>query len=192
MPYTTLQPPFTLKFREMSGRELKEYFRWFTGQIPERIGVLGNAVKETPGFQNWQPDRSPSSLDPLGDWYASQIETRPRTAEELQAIKARSSIGVEALTTELTNRTFSLAVDVGMYLSKVLQKEHLHLTWEQPLNDKKFVDFGQPVLVGFGAVPLNPVRILTTLAYGIASKKHTGRRLREVFDYWSKQAKSQR
>lgn len=188
MAYATIQPPFTLKFREMSGQELKDYFRWFIDAIPERIEELAKAVKQAPGFENWQPDGAPSSLLSLGDWYASQVETRPRSTEELQAIKGRSTIGLEASATELTNRTFSLAMDVGMYLATVLQGQYPHLKWQQPLDDKKFADYGQPVLVGFGAVPLNPVRILITLSYGIASKKQTGSRLRELYSYWSKQA----
>ena len=188
MSYATIQPPFTLKFREMSGQELKDYFRWFCDALPERVREMASTVNQSSGFEDWKPDGSPASLELLGNWFASQVETRPRSTEELQAIKARSTIGLDASGDELTNRTFSLAMDIGMYLATVLLAQHRHLKWHQPIDDKKFVDYGQPVLVGFGAVPLNPVRILVTLSYGIASKKQGGRRLRELYDYWSKQA----
>jgi hypothetical protein len=79
--------------------------------------------------------------------------------------------------TELTNRTFSLAMDVGMYLSQVLITNVPGLRWEHPLGGLKFVDYGQPVLRGPGRVPLNPVGLIVTLAYGIARKRQSGQRL---------------
>src|SRR5215510_13793561 len=44
MPYVTIQQPFTLKFREMSKQDLKDYFRWFFEVLPTRIRELTNAV----------------------------------------------------------------------------------------------------------------------------------------------------
>lgn len=187
MPYTTLQPPFTLNLGEMSNREIKDYSRWFFESLPLRKAQLTEAVAQTPGFESWQPNESPSSLNMLGDWFATQIETRPRTHEERQAITSRAAFPIEINNEELTNRTLSIAMDVGIYFAQVLQKNYPALRWEQPLSDKKFADYGHPVLVGFGLVPLNPLRITTTLAYGLASKKQTGKRLRELYDYWSKQ-----
>jgi hypothetical protein len=189
MAYTTIQPPFTLKFGEMSKHELKDYFRWFFDVLPQRTGELAEAMRQSPGFETWQPDQTPASLDALGEWFAVQAETRQRTPDERQEITSRSSYPIEVPNEELTNRTFSLAMDIGMYLAQVLLKNFPSLRWEQPLGDKKFADYGQPVLVGFGPVPLNPVRIAVTLAYGLVSKKQSGKRLREVYDYWSKRVR---
>jgi hypothetical protein len=185
MPYATVQPPFTLKFREMSKQELKDYFRWFFNVLPQRTSELAEAVRQSPGFETWQPDQSPTSLDKLGEWFAAQAETRQRTPDERQEIARRSAYPIEVPNAELTNRTFSLAMDIGMYLSQVLLKNHPLLQWEQPFGNKKFIDYGQPVLVGFGAVPFNPVRMLVTLAYGLVSKKETGKGLRELYEIWS-------
>lgn len=190
MPYTTTQPPFTLKFREMSKQELRDYFRWFFDILPKRIFELTDAVRQTPGFEMWQPDKTADSLGGLGKWFAGQVETRQRTSEELQEITVQSAYPIQIPDEELTNRTFSLAMDVGMYFSQVLVNNHPSLRWEQLLNDKKYVDYGQPVLVGFGSVPLNPVQIAITLAYGLVSKKQSEKRLRELYDYWSRQAHS--
>jgi hypothetical protein len=170
----------------MSKQELKDYFRWFFDVLPERIRELTEAVRQTPGFETWQPDLTAASLDALGNWFAIQAETRQRTQEERREIASRSSYPIEIPNEELTNRTFSLAVDVGMYLSQVLLKNYPSLCWEQPFGNKKFVDYGQPVLVGFGAVPFNPVRMLVTLAYGLVSRKETEKGLREIYDIWSK------
>jgi hypothetical protein len=40
MAYQIIQPPFTLKFREMSKAELRDYYRWFHDCIPVRIWQL--------------------------------------------------------------------------------------------------------------------------------------------------------
>jgi hypothetical protein len=127
-------------------------------------------------------------LNALGDWFASQVETRPRTDSELAEIKAGSEFGIGGSKSELTNRTLSLAMDVGMYLGEVMTARHPKLTWEQPLDDPAFIDYGRPVLSGFGGTMFNPVRIVVTFAYGVAAGRRTGSRLREVYDVWSARA----
>lgn len=186
MAYAIIQPPFTLKFREMSKKELKDYFQWFLGAIPERRRELSNVVKATPGYEAWQADETSSSLNPLGEWFATQIETRRRTQSEISDIQSRSKFPFSIPDEELTNRTFSLAMDVGIYLSLVFLKTHSNVRWEHVFGGKSSIDYGQPVLVGFGKVPFNPVHMLVTLAYGLASKKKTGQSLRQLYDYWSK------
>ena len=184
--YSTIQPPFTLRFKEMSKRDLKDYAKWFQDILPQRLRELERAIAQTPGFEGWQPNLTPASLDLLGGWFSAQVETRPRSEGETQEIQSRSRNPIEVAGEELTNRTFSLAVDVGMYLGQLFLHNHPTLRWDQPLGSKAFVDYGQPVLIGFGAVPFNPVRMLVTFAYGVASKKETGTGLREIYDIWSK------
>lgn len=186
MSYENVQPPFSLKFREMPKKELKGYYDWFQQVMPQRLDELARAVKSTPDFATWQPDLSPASLDLLGDWFAYQVETRPRTQREMIEIESHSAYPISAPEEELTNKTFSLAMDVGMYLSQVFLKGHPSLRWDQPFGDKKFVDYGQPVLAGFGAAPFNPVRMMVTFAYGVASKKESGRGLSEIYLIWSR------
>src|SRR5262249_31375299 len=156
--------------------ELMEYFRWFIDIVPERIHELETTLSESKPFDSWRPDYFPDSLQMLGDWLATQVKTRSRTSEELQHIAARAAFPIEVAREELTDRTFSLAMDIGMYFGQVLLKNHESLEWDLPLGDKEFVDYGQPVIVGFGDLSLNPVRIVITLAYGIASNRQTGRR----------------
>jgi hypothetical protein len=142
-------------------------------------------VKQTPRFETWQPDFTPDSLNMLGDWFAHQVDTRPRTQEEIKEIKDQMAFSVEISDKQLSHRTFSLAMDVGMYLSQVFLKNYQSLRWDQPLNDKKFIDYGKPVLVNFSNAPLNPIRILVVLARSIAINKQTGRRLRELYSIWA-------
>jgi len=169
----------------MTKKELKTYFQWFMEVLPQRVNELAAVVQETPGFETWEPDFTPDSLNTLGQWFVGQIETRSRTQGELQAIKDSLVFPMDIPSEELTNRTFSLAMDIGMYFSQVLMKNYSSLKWEHPLGNKRFADYGQPSLIGFGTVTLNPVAIAVTLAYGLARKTKTGKRLREVYDYWA-------
>jgi hypothetical protein len=185
MSYVPIRPPFSLKFREMSKQNLKFYFRWFMHQIPQRGAELADALRQTPGFADWQPDFTSGSLNVLREWLAGQVETRNRSRGEIQEIEERLVFPMDIPAEELTDRTFSLAMDVGMYFSRVLLINHPSIKWEQLLGSRRFADFGQPVLSGFGPVPLNPVRVEVTLAYALASKEKTGMRLREIYDYWA-------
>lgn len=186
MSYSIIQPPFTLRFREMPKKELRLYFKWYMEMIPERIRVLTAEIRRTSGFGSWQPDFTRDTLEPLGDWFASQVELEPRTAEEILEIKSRQKFPIDVPPDDLTNRTFSLAIDIGMYLSQVFLRNHPRLRWDQPFRGKTFVDYGQPVLVKFSCGPFNPVRMVITQAYGLARGSSTKSGLLEVYDIWSK------
>jgi hypothetical protein len=185
MVYSIIQPPFTLKFREMSANELKEYRKWFLEVIPSRLLELQMTVNSSPEFENWNADHSRGSIEVLGPWLSRQVEMRPRTSEEIDQIKGRTAFNFDVSAEELTNTTFSLAIDTGMYLGETLRHHYPHLEWHQPLNDKKFADFGQMVLLGFGKATLNPVRIAVTFCYGVANGRQGGKRFGEVYRYWS-------
>ena len=75
-----------------------------------------------------------------------------------------------------------------MYFGETLRNLYPHLEWNQPLKEKKFADFGQMVLLGFGRATLNPVRIAVTFCYGIAGGKQTPKRFDEIYGYWSRLA----
>lgn len=184
--YKTIQPPFTLKFREMSKPELKEYFKWFVEMIPERIEELSGAVQQTPGYEAWKPDRTPDSLNALGQWLSEHVETRQRTLEEISEIANRLAFPIDVPKIELTNKSFSLAMDAGMYISQVFLAKHPSLKWDQRLRAMRSVDYGQPVLAEFNPAPFNPVRMMVTNAYGLVSGNRNGRDLREIYDIWEK------
>jgi len=189
MSYSIIQPPFELKFREMSKRELGAYREWFHSVMPQRTAELAEAVRGTPGFDGWIPDLTPDWLSLLCEWYRREAETRQRTDAEMGKIKSRLTFPIDVPNQELTNRTFSLAMDVGMYFGQVIMKNVPGTRWDQPTKNPKFADHGQPVILGFGTVPLNPVRIAVTLAYAFAAKEQTGYRLRVLFDVWSRKQK---
>jgi len=183
--YNVIRPPFrTLRFAEMTKKELREYDRWFHDVLQQRIGELTKAMNSSAGFEGWEPSYMPESLDSLGNWFASQVETRPHTRDELKNIPSHIRDWVSG--GELTDRTISLAMDVGMYLSQVFLRNNSSLKWDQIFGSKRFVDYGEPVVVGFGKVPFSPVRMMLTLAYGLAGKTKDGQGLRGIYDIWWK------
>jgi hypothetical protein len=192
MRYEVIQPPFTLKFREMSKQELGEYAAWLRGIGDLRMSQLEANVSAALGYESWTATFTPQSLEKLGEWFACAVATRARRPDEMAELTLRGDLRLTVPDVDLTNYCFSLAVDVGIYLARTFERAYPQLTWKQFFNDKKFADYGQPVLTGFGQVPLNPVRIGVTLAYGLASGKQTGKRLREIFDYWSNQVEARR
>ena len=179
MTYEIIQPPFTLNFRTMSKRELEGYYEWFKQMIPERICMLEKTVRESES--SWTADRSPKSLSALGQWFVGEVETRPRTSEEMEELRSKLPDSIDISSVELTNRTFSLAMDIGMYLGEVFRKKVCGAEWT--LHLKKNVNFGQPVLTGF-KVPLNPVRVALTGAYRAARGSRWGNHLLSVYKGW--------
>jgi hypothetical protein len=187
--YNFVKPPFRLKFREMPRNELRAYAKWFHEVTPLRIEELTKAVNLSEGYQSWRPEYNPKSLSALGDWFAARVQTRQRTQEELQKVVSLSRHPIPVPDQELTDQTISLAMDIGMYLGKVFLTNHSSLKWDQPFGSKNFIDYGQPVLVEFTYAPFNPVRMVIGQAYGIASRAHSGKGLREVYDIWAKAVK---
>ena len=64
-------------------------------------------------------------------------------------------------------------------------KNYQSLKWQFiKTGSKNFVDFGQPVLAGFGKDTFNPVRMVITLAYGIVDPKKTEKSMKQLYDTW--------
>ena len=181
--YNLIQPPFSLRFDEMSKTELVSYNTWFHRILPERTLELTNAIRSTDQYTHWTATFTPDSLRVSGEWFEGQVGTRPRTSEEASSIKPifRTDPSTD---TELDNRTFSLAVDIGMYFGQVVLLNIPGTSWAQPLNNKKFADYGQPVIMGFGTIPLNPIRVIIMTAYAISRGKRAN--LNGLFDTWAK------
>lgn len=186
MSYTNIQPPFTLQFRAMSKKELVDYRAWFLSIIPERIRVLENAIRSDQGPEGWSADLTAGSLDVLGQWFEAQVETRELNPAELAEYRAGMTIDVPIETWDLTNRTYSLAMDIGMYLGEsILRAWPGRLRWEQQLKSKRDADYGQLTIDGTGVVPMNPVGSVVGIAQGIVQKIRSGDAIRAAYDRWT-------
>lgn len=167
MTYEIIQLPFEKNLRDMSKIELKQYFQWFVDIIPLRIGVLTEAVRETPGFGSWPADNTPSSLSQLGHWFASHVETRHLSEAELEEERAKQTFPIDVPEETPTHKTLSLAVDVGMYLGRVFLTNEPSVRWSQQISDKKFAYYGQPLLIGL--VPFRSIPAVRPWCWRMAS-----------------------
>ncbi len=188
MKYSIIQPPFTLDFRNMDKVEAKNYFNWFMDQMPIRIHELEFAVQSVASYENWRADFTLESLEKLGQFFYEHIEIRRRTEKEVEAIYIRAPDwfrNVDVEDWELTNRSFSLAIDIGMYLSQVFERNLVGLEWILVKKPKSDISYQQPVLKGTGKLVFNPVHITTILAYGFAKQNKSPERLRGIYDNWA-------
>jgi hypothetical protein len=181
--YRVIEPPFTLMFDQMSRRELKSYFLWFLGVMPERFSILELAVNETSSGPRWRADFTAASLDGLGEWFRRQVERQPKSDAEMKAeLALRPPFPIPEH--RLTNRTISACFDVGMYLAETLRARYPRLVWRQVLGGKRNVDYGQPTLIGLSRVPWNPVNAALVIAARMADGELSASALREAYDFW--------
>ncbi len=170
----------------MSAAELRAYREWFHENASQRIAELSQAVASSPGFSAWDADETPDSLVPLGEWFLSQVESRKRSGDELERLTEKLSMPIDVPDEELTNRSFSIAMDVGIYFGRVVVRNVPGTSWTSLSKGRGLVDYGQPVVTGRGPVSLNPVRVAVSLAYAYAAKEQGGIRLRQLYDVWSR------
>ncbi len=187
--YTIANPPTSFDFPSLRKKDLDLYYSWFMASMDERITGLSTIVRSTVGFENWSPDYSPDSLKALGKWFQVQIETRRRTTDEINAIYDNSpdwfrAVDVEA--NELTNKTFSIAMDVGMYFGQVVIRSCTGARWcQHATGTKRDVNFGHVVIrTPTCKVELNPVQLMIVLAYSWAANEHDADRLSHLYYIW--------
>jgi len=183
--YPIIRPPLDRPFldqpfREMSKEELREYANWFHSIIPHRIKILEKAVKGSLGFESWKADMSPESLDPLSRWFEKQVETRKKTKEELEADRALLGKFGEPEDWTITERTASIAFDVGIYFGQVVLVNVPGAKWSQVLRGKRNFDYGKPVIIYPGGVPLEPINIIIVSAFKVARGKSAN--FRKLYD----------
>jgi hypothetical protein len=188
--YEPIVFPISGALRDMDKKSIQGFFEWFVATIPSRIKVLENAVRSGPTTKAWKADSSPASLQQLGEWYVKHVTTRQRTSAEVSAMRQRLTIPVEIEGWDLDEPTYSLAVDVGIYLGEVLRTGCEKLKWGVIVKDKRFVDYGCPVITGFGRAVMNPVRICAVLARGAVRGSANGDRLFELYKTWKSLSQS--
>ena len=189
MAYSIIKQPSVTSFRELPKANLKRLFDWFIAIIPERMRELERVVREAEHTRMWCADRTPESLVQLGEWLACNVETRPRSASELDAIESSLLFPVSISAVVPNDRSVSLGIDIGMYLGEVLRALHPSLVWSLKLGGKSHFDYGRPVLEGFHhGVAMNPVHIVLVLVQALARGSQSGARLMELYEFWARQA----
>lgn len=185
--YLTIKPPFLTPFKDMSKDQSKIYLKWFQEQIPIRIQMLSNYVRSFSEYRVWEPSLNSLALDMLGEWFSDNVKTRTRTPLDILKIHDTSPklfdiVGIPDY--ELTDQTFSLSIDIGMYLSQILKKAIPVLEWKMGSKPKNNADYQQPVLAGRGKLVFNPTRLAIGLAYGLVDKSKKPQDLKNLYEIW--------
>lgn len=183
MIYDFVNPPFSLNFKDMTKVELKNYYDWFLENIPIRVQKLESLVNLSYGFENWRANYEPSSLSLLGKWFSQEIEVRERTINEYKQLQDISRYPVDVNSFIPTDKTYSIAFDIGMYFGEVYVKNHSKLSWGLFTTNKKSIDYGQPVIKGFGKVTFNPIYMLIVQTMNLIGKKDE-QCLIELYNIW--------
>jgi hypothetical protein len=179
----------SLNFASLTRKEARTYLKWFVEEVPKRTLILQKAVNSTPNYESWRANFTSDSLQVLSAWFHDSVETRERTARELEQIYHYAPPWfreVQVSKYELTDQTFSIAVDVGRYFGEILLRQYPTLEWKLVTRPKNSIDFHQPVLSGFkGKQWLNPTRIILNTAYGFVRKTRSPERLLELYEVWA-------
>ena len=138
-------------FFELTPKQAKEYFLWYTSEIPNRIALLWEYIKqERPEAEPF--DYSPESLIPLWEWYETKIEQVPMTAKEIESrvrmFPKYLESEIQKNTKKFTDETLSLALDISIYLGEVVVKNHPHLRWNYRTRPKREISVYRPVIDG--------------------------------------------
>ena len=104
-------------------------------------------------------------------WFEENVETEKLSEEEYKEKRAAVPDYIEIQDWDITIKTRSLAVDIGIYFGEVFIKNHEGLKWEQYFSRSKYdMDIGHMVIKGFGKDVLNSIWIIYVLASGLAKK----------------------
>ena len=119
-------------FFELTPKRAKEYFLWFKNEIPNRITMLWEYMKEErPESQPF--DYSPESLILLWDWYETKIKQAPKTKKEIEYSVSKypkwMEENIRKITMKYTEETLSLALDISIYYGETIIKNYPNLYW---------------------------------------------------------------
>ena len=166
-------------FFELTPKQAKEYFLWYTSEIPNRIALLWEYMKqERPETEPF--DYSPESLLPLWEWYEQKIEQVPMTAEEIErrvrVFPKYLESEIRKNTKKFTDETLSLALDISIYLGEVVVKNYPHLRWNYRTRPKREISVYRPVIDGLNnKMKLEPSRSLFVLTIESTKEKNPTR-----------------
>jgi len=179
-------PPLVV-FNTMGLDDAKKFFNIFIESIPLRLKILSEYIITSPTYSTWPSNSFDQALLDLGKWFSDHVTTRKRTALEIDALVSKSPILFKTIDVpkyELSNETLSLSADIGMFIGENIRSEPNGIGWILYSGSKKSVDYHQPVLKGRKRMIFNPVRIITTFAYGIADGSQKPERMMDLFYIW--------
>lgn len=154
-------PPFVLlqhiDFKAMRPREAREFCECFVQEVPNRVGILCSRVSGMRAEDAF----SLASFDLIEAWMAGVVDSRPKSAVELnrdrQQLQGKwSFLDVGSVT--LSDSSISIGVDVGIYVAEYLRRNRPELNWSVARGGITNVTYNHPVLGCFsGKTTYSPI-----------------------------------
>ena len=107
-------------------------------------------------------DFSEESLEVLHKWLVNHVECVKLTKEEYTLKRELIPDYIDINDWKFSDETFSNIIDVGLFLGEVMIHKHPDLKWEQCLNGKKNIDYGQ-MIIRVGKIEMNPMRLVNII-----------------------------
>lgn len=179
--------PIDFEFSTKTKDDLKLYGVWFEENKDKRLTCLEEVVRSTHGFENWNLDFTSDSLKVLGKWFRDNLEKTKLSEEEYKLKRSKTPDYIEIDDWDLSIKTRSLIVDIGIYFGEIFIKKYKNLKWRQYFSKiKKDVNNGHMVIPNFGKLELNPILVVLSIGWGFARKTKEADSLHDLFEIWEK------
>lgn len=176
--------PIDYAFQSKTKDELKLYGTWFNENKEIRLNHLIEYVKSTPNYEHWNANFTSESLKQLGKWLKENIETEKIPQDEYDKKRAEIPSYIELNDWDLTIKTRSILVDVGIYFGETFIHTHVKYKWEQYFSKvKRDVDNGH-IIIKLKTNDLNPIWIILNVGLGLAKEKKDENCLYNLFKVW--------
>lgn len=183
-----LSTPIQLPLGKDVAKRARLFCEWFAKDSGNRVQMLERAVNSESSDCEWIPDRSIESLDRLGAWLKGNVVARELSLEEMRIERGllRGAMGsfadaIQPSRRDLTKRSYSMAIDVAIYLSQAILVKRPELEWKYILNVKKHMDRNLPVLIGFRSkVTFSPINATIGIAWGFINGEESSTVLRTL------------
>lgn len=189
-PLLAVPNTFNKPFGDFSNKEAKAYFEWFMKIKDERVSILERNVQQSD--KNWFADYSKSSFGNLFVWFKANVKRRNITETEAKEIRKQLSSTpllanvIEVRETTFTRETVSTCFDVAVYFGEILRRNINGLSWTYKVNSKRYVEYGQPIIISLSKkMEVNPRRLIEVCAEKIIDGTDKGNEFENLYNVWA-------
>lgn len=176
--------PIDYSFNTKSREVLKLYNLWFDENKKYRLNELESLIISTVGYESWKADFSKDSLLILGRWLKENVEIEKLSEKEYVEKKSNIPSYIDFEDWDLTIKTRSILIDVGIYFGEVFIKNQKGLIWKQYFSKKKNdADHGH-MIITLKKRNLNPIRIMLTVGFIFGERIGNEKELIELYEVW--------
>ncbi len=176
---------FSLNYHlsELNLKVVKSYAKLFFAEKDERLLNFIDNVASDCNINPSELNFSEESLEVLDRWLVNHVECVKLTKEEYEVVRKSLPDYIDINDWRFSDVTYSNIINVGLYLGEVMIHKHPNLKWEQCLNGKKNIDYGQ-MIIRVGKIGMNPMRLVDVTCLKIVDNSKSPKRLREIVHLW--------